>query len=330
MESESKVLTEREIKKQIRKIFTEFLKDKNFSKYDKEIFNRFKILINAAYYTYKDDFFNYLNANLKELNDVTSNLEEKSKDVIRKILKDAEFYKHHNLVKVYEQIFKEEDKLNLFFEKTRSFQQFKLPATFYESSVFEHHHGLIYVPKGEKVKLKGRDFIDCGGFIGDSALIFETYYYPRMIFTFEPDLENYNFIFETIRLNNLKKVVPVQLGVGSKQCTLKFIQLGSSSRLSEKGDCEIEVTTIDDFVKERDLNVGLIKMDIEGGELEALNGARTTIETFKPVLLIAIYHNAKQFINVIKYVQNLNLGYKIIIRQLGEQIPIVETHMIAW
>ena len=71
-------------------------------------------------------------------------------------------------------------------------------------------------------------------------------------------------------------------------------------------------------------------MDVEGYELEALKGAKKTIQEFKPVLSISIYHNAEQFINVIKYVQDLALGYNIIIRHLEDLQPILGTHLIAW
>ena len=331
MESGPKVLSEKEIKMQTRKIVNEFVKAKRFSKIDKEILSTFKMFINAAYFTYKDDFFDYLNANMKELKRITANLEEKSKSIIDQILIDSKFYKNYGLVNLYEKIFKKEEELDLYFQQMRSYQHFKFPMKPFERSVFEYHHGLTFVPKEEQEKVKNKDFIDCGGYIGDSALIFEVYYDPRAVFTFEPNLENYDYILETIQLNNLKKVVPVKLGVGSEHNFLNFVQQGSSSYLSEeKGDCKIEVVTIDEFVEEKNLNIGLIKMDIEGLEIDALKGARKTIEKFKPILLLSIYHNAEQFIDVIKFVQDLNLGYKIIIRPLGEPVPILETHLIAW
>ncbi|KKM95531.1 hypothetical protein LCGC14_1187320, partial [marine sediment metagenome] len=51
----------------------------------------------------------------------------------------------------------------------------------------------------------------------------------------------------------------------------------------------VESTTIDSYVKERNLKVGLIKLDIEGHGLKALEGAKNTIKKYKPMLLISIY-----------------------------------------
>ena len=56
---------------------------------------------------------------------------------------------------------------------------------------------------------------------------------------------------------------------------------------------------------------GLIKMDIEGFEMKALDGARETLKTLKPALAIAVYHeydNANQCAEIIK---NANPEYRI-------------------
>jgi hypothetical protein len=54
---------------------------------------------------------------------------------------------------------------------------------------------------------------------------------------------------------------------------------------------EIECTTLDDLISELRLpQLDLIKMDIEGSEIEALKGAVNTLTTLKPHLAIASYH----------------------------------------
>ena len=73
----------------------------------------------------------------------------------------------------------------------------------------------------------------------------------------------------------------------------------------------IKATTIDNEVKKRDINrVGLIKMDIEGSEYRALEGAKDTIQKFKPILAISVYHRLFDFYEVPQFINNLNLGYK--------------------
>ena len=61
-------------------------------------------------------------------------------------------------------------------------------------------------------------------------------------------------------------------------------------QVSETGDIQIQVTSIDEFSSEKNIKIDLIKMDIEGSEIEALLGARQTIRKFKPRLQICSYH----------------------------------------
>ena len=54
-------------------------------------------------------------------------------------------------------------------------------------------------------------------------------------------------------------------------------------------------------------------MDIEGAESAALEGAIETIKKFRPVLAIAIYHSMEDFINIPRWILDLNLDYELFI-----------------
>jgi FkbM family methyltransferase len=76
---------------------------------------------------------------------------------------------------------------------------------------------------------------------------------------------------------------------------------GSRSMIvnNESGDVKIHSTTIDDFVIENLLKqVDLIKLDVEGVELEVLEGAVNTIKKFRPALAISIYHKFEHFFEI--------------------------------
>lgn len=70
------------------------------------------------------------------------------------------------------------------------------------------------------------------------------------------------------------------------------------------------VVAIDDFVAEHGIRVGLIKVDIEGAEQSFLRGAKKTICEQKPILLISIYHNVSDFLDIKPMIESWNLGYK--------------------
>ncbi|MDH4226858.1 MAG: FkbM family methyltransferase [Deltaproteobacteria bacterium] len=67
---------------------------------------------------------------------------------------------------------------------------------------------------------------------------------------------------------------------------------------------KVELTTIDNLVREYGVEgPGIVKIDIEGYEMEALRGARNTIESLKPKLAVAIYHdymNARECARIIR------------------------------
>ena len=104
------------------------------------------------------------------------------------------------------------------------------------------------------------------------------------IFAFEPDPRNIERLQAVIDANGAKQVELVKVGLFDRVGPVTFNlgneaedNLGSSS-IIEKGNgraqIEIQVTTLDEFARERGVDrIDLMKMDIEGAEVEALAGA---------------------------------------------------------
>ena len=132
-------------------------------------------------------------------------------------------------------------------------RDFYLPKNQWEVCVFYYKHGIPFLPYDIIENLENRDFIDGGAYIGDSALIFEKYFHPKKIFAFEPEKSNYNLMLETIKKNKLKKVIPIQKGLGMTNSHLKLKYRGSGSFISENGDQEIEIIYLDSFVSTENL-----------------------------------------------------------------------------
>lgn len=63
---------------------------------------------------------------------------------------------------------------------------------------------------------------------------------------------------------------------------------GSSSSISDNGEQLAHIVSLDDVLITKDIT--MIKMDIEGAEIDALNGAKNTIQSLKPDLAICVYH----------------------------------------
>ncbi len=186
------------------------------------------------------------------------------------------------------------------------------PTYFFEISVLWHKHCLKQAFSAKTLEsIKSKDIIDVGGCIGDSAIVFQEFS-DKHIHSFEPTQANYKLMLQTISLNNASRIIPVNKGLGSKKETLKMnINLGGSSAVFASTDVfeEVEIITLDSYVKEHNLEVGFIKVDIEGFEQQFLQGAKETISTQKPAMLISIYHTIDDFFNIKPMIESWNLGY---------------------
>ena len=81
--------------------------------------------------------------------------------------------------------------------------------------------------------------------------------------------------------------------------------------LGDEGKRSVKTKSIDDLVEEQNLStLDFIKMDIEGAELKALQGAERCLRRFKPKLAISLYHKPEDIFQIPKYIADLGLGYK--------------------
>ncbi len=207
-----------------------------------------------------------------------------------------------------------------------------LPINHFEPCVFWNRCGLSYLNHPER--LSELDIIDAGAFIGDSALIFSELTTGN-IHAFEPVPDNYQYMIKTIRLNKKKNITPnlAALGDHCGKLTVSINDSSSShfqnSAVSYKGQVEADMLTVDGYVDEHKLNIGLIKADVEGAEQILLSGALKTIKAQKPALLISIYHNADDFFHIKPILEKLDLGYRFKIRHPICGSVLTETLLIA-
>ncbi len=159
-------------------------------------------------------------------------------------------------------------------------------------------------------------FIDCGAFDGDTLKLFsnKTSTWDNYV-AIEPSIKPYEALNTYIADNKLENVLTLKIGVWNKKTTLSFIEGNDVSRVVEgddDGDIMIEVDALDNICG--DMPVTYIKMDLEGSELDALEGAKNTILKNVPKLAISLYHKRSHLVDVYKFVSGLNLGYKFYFR----------------
>lgn len=87
----------------------------------------------------------------------------------------------------------------------------------------------------------------------------------------------------------------------------------ASSINSEQKGIQIKTTSIDKTLQQK--RATFIKMDIEGSELQALQGAKNTIATYLPKLAISIYHKNDDLITIPQYINDISKNkYHFILR----------------
>jgi FkbM family methyltransferase len=157
--------------------------------------------------------------------------------------------------------------------------------------------------------------IDAGACWGDTALYFASRGAAK-VFSFEFVDSNIEIFKKNVSLN--PKYKPVINLVESplwstSDLRMSYLDLGPGSRVGSEKKYKNKVTTltIDDLVQRKGLEkVDFIKMDIEGTEADALEGARKTISKFKPKLAISIYHKYDDFIVIPELIKDLNPNYE--------------------
>jgi FkbM family methyltransferase len=176
----------------------------------------------------------------------------------------------------------------------------------------------VYFPE-DLFALNDRElFVDCGAYDGDSigAFLRATDSKFEQIVAFEPDPSNFSKLHRYVgglpdkvssRIELRQQATAAYAGL------VHFAALGTDGSAIGEGDLEVECVTLD-----QSLGSGCspthIKMDIEGAELDALEGARGTIARNKPVLAICAYHRQSDIWEIPLLIHSIEPGYKLFLR----------------
>jgi FkbM family methyltransferase len=213
-----------------------------------------------------------------------------------------------------------------------------LPVEHFDPNVFYYKYGIDLL-KNPKF-IAGKDVIDAGAYVGDSALILRELT-DGTIHAFEADKRNCELIPKTLEWNQLTDVKIINAALGDKNGEIS-LNIGevfnrintimdiSNRPLQFQGTVKVKQQTIDAYVEKNGIKVGLIKSDIEGAESMMLRGAENTLRTQRPTLLISIYHNMNDFIQIKPWLEDLDVGYSFkIFHPTIPNFVIEETILIA-
>jgi FkbM family methyltransferase len=160
-------------------------------------------------------------------------------------------------------------------------------------------------------------FVDCGAYDGDTLGSFlNTGHQFDAVAAFEPDQDNFHKLSACV-IGNRSKLPNTSLfpcGVYSSTAQLTFeTGKGEASVASQSGTSVIQCISLDECIPT--FQPTLIKMDIEGAEIDALLGAQQIIKEYHPALAISAYHTPAHLweiplrINQIATQNNLHYTY---------------------
>lgn len=177
---------------------------------------------------------------------------------------------------------------------------------------------------------EGETLIDGGSFNGLSAATFAktcenkklTY---KRIYCFEPDASNFSVLQKNTA--QLPNITCFQSGLWSHAATLNFLSAGEcdpaafmeacSTKSTDTYANKVEVQTISIDGRFPDEEITFIKLDIEGAEIEAIEGAVDTIQRCRPKLAISAYHKHSDIYELPLLIHKLYPGYKFYLRHYG-------------
>ena len=185
--------------------------------------------------------------------------------------------------------------------------------------------------------IKNKAIIDAGAWIGDTALILSEYTNDK-VYAFEPLSINYQHISNNMKINNINNVIPINMALGDENKDISIFGNGNINMMpsmistnfnNNTIEENVKMITLDSFVENNNIEVGLIKTDLEGFEQAFLQGALNTIKKQKPILIISIYHNYNDFFYIKPMIEALNLGYTFKVKKGHELLAVVGTLLIA-
>lgn len=139
---------------------------------------------------------------------------------------------------------------------------------------------------------RGGTFLDVGAHIGvHSVVIGKTL--SENVLSFEPDIRNRELLERNVEANHVSARI-IGKAVGATCGAVAFRQAAGNntgmSRLAtsdEEGVVDVEMTTLDQEVGEHaGICPSLIKIDVEGAEMQVLGGGEETVSTFLPDLVV--------------------------------------------
>lgn len=143
-------------------------------------------------------------------------------------------------------------------------------------------------------------FYDIGAHVGLFSVAASRLIPGCTIYAFEPMPDNFEVLKSHLQINNIKEVQPFQYAVSNIEGEVSFTNMGSSEGntyinqspafKNASSVFTVKSVFIDDLIALGYKPPSIIKIDVEGAELDVLKGAVETIKRYRPVVLLATHN----------------------------------------
>ncbi len=190
--------------------------------------------------------------------------------------------------------------------------------------IYKQYFDLDLMPKCED-----ESFVDVGTFTGDTVIDYIKSYGKDSfdkIYCYEISPENIKQIEKN--LSSYENIIIKQKAVADKNSTLHFDLNSepSANKISENGGIAVDAVSLDNDIYDK---ITMVKMDIEGAEMMALEGMKKHIKDDNPKLLIAVYHNNTDLFQIPRMIEKINSNYEFHLRYYGGCIYPTEICLIC-
>jgi len=191
--------------------------------------------------------------------------------------------------------------------------------------------------------------LDIGGGIGASLKLFTENFPDRKIMVFEPVTENFKaikerfpsftnieFIKHAVGNENIEK----QINIAGRPTSSSLLPLSADpvsdvfneSNLGKTGIETITMVKLDDFLAKNQDEIGIMKIDVQGYELDVLKGAETTLKRTDIVVLEANNHEgyigSAKYYDIDRYLRERNFTLYDILPSIVDNGKLKEWDMI--
>lgn len=156
-------------------------------------------------------------------------------------------------------------------------------------------------------------YVDGGAYNGDTLLELASLRSIERAYLFEPDAENFAALQKNLHnTDTAVHCLPLALSDGYQMLSFNAGN-GEAGTISANGTVHIAAMALDDLL--RGQSTDFIKLDVEGGEIAALNGAADLIQRCRPVLAISFYHRPQDLWEIPQVLRGLCPDYQFFLRQ---------------